>query len=86
MTSFADLHRRMEAQRTERRETGRPLQSGDLVQAEVGGPIVEVTHTEGAGDYVARMAMRRPDVSFKGSTAGTCALYGGSAHWPKETK
>lgn len=81
---YAALHALMTCQREERRATGRPLQAGDLVQAEVGGPIVEVTHTQCAGDYIEQMAMRRPDVSFEGSATGRCALYGGPSYWTKE--
>lgn len=83
--TYAALHKRMEAQRKERRETGRPLQAGDLVQADVGGPIVEVTRTESAGSYVERMAMQRPAFTVEGSAAGRCALYGGSSYWHKES-
>jgi hypothetical protein len=76
---FAADHALMEWQREERKATGRPLRTGDLVQAKVGGPIREIVEHEGGGDYVARMAMRRPSGGFEGSTSGRCALYGGNA-------
>jgi hypothetical protein len=81
MSDYAALHARMEAQRAERKATGRPLQTGDLVQAEVGGEIVEIHEHESAGDYVGRMAMQRPAFNTEGSTAGLCALYGGKNNW-----
>lgn len=41
---FAATHAVMEAQRDERRRTGRQLRAGDFIQAEVGGPIKRLAY------------------------------------------
>lgn len=41
---FAAKHAVMEAQRAERRATGRPLRAGDFIQAEVGGEIKRLAY------------------------------------------
>jgi hypothetical protein len=43
-------HELMVAQRRIRRETGRPLKDGDLVQIDIGGEIREVTSAYSAGE------------------------------------
>ena len=52
-------HRRMGEQLAERRETGRALQTGDLVQDHTGGEIREVLEHEAAGTYFERKAYER---------------------------
>lgn len=50
MNLTATLYERMEAQRQERRATGRPLQRGDLI--EVDGRVVPLVDAGSAGECI----------------------------------
>ncbi len=76
---FAADHALMTWQHAERRATARGLQPGDFVQDGPGGDVREVVQVESAGlllDWQAHTEIRK---SHRGSAAGRCAMYGGSA-------
>lgn len=78
--NYAAVHALMLWQRTERRATGRPLRTGDLVQAHVGGDIRLVDEHEDADHFIARKAAAAGAERrlYRGSSAaGRCAIYGG---------
>jgi hypothetical protein len=57
--SYAADHALMTWQREERKATGRPMRTGDFMQAHTGGKIVVVDEHEGAGDHLLRKANER---------------------------
>lgn len=59
MTDYVVLHALMRRQQQTRRETGRPLQPGDLVQAHTGGEIRQVLAIASAGDCLTAVAIER---------------------------
>lgn len=58
-TEYAALHKQMEQQRADRRATGLPVQTGDLLQVDIGGDFYEVIEHENAGMYFRRKAEER---------------------------
>lgn len=64
-------HTLMGAQLSERRETGRALQTGDLVQDHPGGEIREVLEHESAGTYFERKAYERAAAARTERTGNT---------------
>jgi len=56
---------RMVAQMAERRETGRGLRPGDIVQSDVGGPYLVIVQAQSAGEAIEARVVR--DIAGKTS-------------------